>query len=35
MNQGTADPTAELDNPIRNFSVQLSPTPRGARLARL
>jgi anti-sigma regulatory factor (Ser/Thr protein kinase) len=23
------------DNTIRNFSVQLSPTPRGARLARL
>lgn len=25
----------ELTTPIRNFSVQLSPTPRGARLARL
>ena len=35
MNQETAAPTAQLDNPIRNFSVQLSPTPRGARLARL
>ncbi|NUP21632.1 MAG: ATP-binding protein [Streptomyces sp.] len=38
MNQETAAPTTsptQLDNPIRNFSVQLSPTPRGARLARL
>ncbi|MFI6008164.1 ATP-binding protein [Streptomyces sp. NPDC051243] len=35
MNQETAAPTAQLDNPIRNFSVQLSPTPRAARLARL
>ncbi|CAM5505250.1 ATP-binding protein [Streptomyces purpurascens] len=25
----------ELTSPIRNFSLQLSPTPRGARLARL
>ncbi|MYS89487.1 ATP-binding protein [Streptomyces chartreusis] len=25
----------ELATPIRNFSLQLSPTPRGARLARL
>lgn len=25
----------ELVTPIRNFGVQLSPTPRGARLARL
>ncbi|WP_425336507.1 ATP-binding protein, partial [Streptomyces afghaniensis] len=25
----------ELTTPVRNFSVQLSPTPRGARLARL
>ncbi|MFC5220844.1 ATP-binding protein [Streptomyces coerulescens] len=25
----------ELTTPIRDFSVQLSPTPRGARLARL
>ncbi|MEF9904674.1 ATP-binding protein [Streptomyces sp. P9-A2] len=31
MNQKTAEPAT----PIRNFSVQLSPTPRGARLARL
>ncbi|MER5943064.1 ATP-binding protein [Streptomyces sp. NPDC001928] len=41
MNQETASPTtplaplAQLGNPVRNFSVQLSPTPRGARLARL
>ncbi|GAA4043902.1 ATP-binding protein [Streptomyces shaanxiensis] len=44
MNQETAAlttplappaPLTQLDNPIRNFSVQLSPTPRGARLARL
>lgn len=28
-------PELQLDNPIRNFTVQLSPTPRGARLARL
>ncbi|MEV7996501.1 ATP-binding protein [Streptomyces sp. NPDC086077] len=27
--------SAELDTPVRNFSVQLSSTPRGARLARL
>ncbi|MFJ7077827.1 ATP-binding protein [Streptomyces sp. NPDC098781] len=27
--------TAELATPLRHFSVQLSPTPRGARLARL
>lgn len=25
----------ELATPLRNFSLQLSPTPRGARLARL
>ncbi|MGX5213246.1 ATP-binding protein [Streptomyces violaceus] len=25
----------ELTTPVRNFSIQLSPTPRGARLARL
>lgn len=31
MNQKTAEPAL----PVRNFSVQLSPTPRGARLARL
>lgn len=35
MNQETVEPEAQLDNPIRNFSVPLSPTPRGARLARL
>ncbi|MFE0807089.1 ATP-binding protein [Streptomyces sp. NPDC058794] len=27
--------SAELSTSVRNFSVQLSPTPRGARLARL
>ncbi|MCZ4605532.1 ATP-binding protein [Streptomyces sp. Lzd4kr] len=27
--------SADLVTPVRNFSVQLSPTPRGARLARL
>ncbi len=31
MNQRTAEPAV----PVRNFTVQLSPTPRGARLARL
>ncbi|CAL9502712.1 ATP-binding protein [Streptomyces sp. enrichment culture] len=30
MNQRTAEPAA----PVRNFSVQLSPTPRGAQQAR-
>ncbi|MER5535503.1 ATP-binding protein [Streptomyces mirabilis] len=35
MNQETAAPHRQLDSPIRNFSVLLSPTPRGARLARL
>ncbi|MEU7471897.1 ATP-binding protein [Streptomyces sp. NPDC044984] len=30
MNQQTAEPAL----PVRNFSAQLSPTPRGARLAR-
>lgn len=25
----------QLDSPLRNFDVRLSPTPRGARLARL
>ncbi|MFI7403608.1 ATP-binding protein [Streptomyces sp. NPDC049541] len=35
MNQETAAPTAQPATPIRNFSVLLSPTPRGARLARL
>ncbi|MFE1201993.1 ATP-binding protein [Streptomyces sp. NPDC058762] len=32
MNQ---ESTTELTASVRNFSVQLSPTPRGARLARL
>ncbi len=27
--------STELVSPVRNFGVQLSPTPRGARLARL
>ncbi|MEV7342622.1 ATP-binding protein [Streptomyces sp. NPDC093544] len=31
----TAAPEAQPGHLIRNFSVQLSPTPRGARLARL
>ncbi|MFF3815828.1 ATP-binding protein [Streptomyces bluensis] len=35
MNQETAASTAQLDTPVRNFSLLLSPTPRGARLARL
>ncbi|MEV2197297.1 ATP-binding protein [Streptomyces phaeochromogenes] len=35
MIQKSAAPEARLDRPIRSFSVQLSPTPRGARLARL
>ncbi|WP_406394498.1 ATP-binding protein [Streptomyces sp. NBC_00882] len=35
MNQETATPGAQCETRIRNFSVQLSPTPRGARLARL
>ncbi|MGW4512858.1 ATP-binding protein [Streptomyces sp. NPDC004393] len=35
MNQGTASPEAQLGPSVRNFDVQLSPTPRGARLARL
>ncbi|MDO0913941.1 ATP-binding protein [Streptomyces sp. DT2A-34] len=38
MNQEAAAPATplpQLNNHIRNFSVQLSPTPRGARLARL
>jgi anti-sigma regulatory factor (Ser/Thr protein kinase) len=33
--QETTAPEAQPDHLIRNFSVQLSPTPRGARLARL
>ncbi|MCC5476828.1 ATP-binding protein [Streptomyces barringtoniae] len=38
MNQETAEsaePPAELTSPIPNFTVLLSPTRRGARLARL
>ncbi|MEU0070524.1 ATP-binding protein [Streptomyces sp. NPDC006332] len=35
MNQETAAPGARFVTPIRNFSLLLSPTPRGARLARL
>ncbi|WP_405615297.1 ATP-binding protein [Streptomyces sp. NBC_00076] len=35
MIQETGAPEARSDHHIRNFSVQLSPTPRGARLARL
>jgi hypothetical protein len=35
VNTETAAPEAEPLSPIRNFSVRLSPTPRGARLARL
>nr|WP_189934190.1 ATP-binding protein [Streptomyces aurantiogriseus] len=31
----TAAPEAQSDRLIRNFSVRLSPTPRGARLSRL
>ncbi|WDV56828.1 ATP-binding protein [Streptomyces coeruleorubidus] len=34
-NQETAAPENELTTPIRNFSLLLSPTLRGARLARL
>lgn len=35
VNQRAAAPEAQPGTPIRNFSVLLSPTPRGARLARL
>ncbi|MGW1958470.1 ATP-binding protein [Streptomyces sp. NPDC001920] len=35
MNQETAAPETPLEACSPNFSVQLSPTPRGARLARL
>jgi anti-sigma regulatory factor (Ser/Thr protein kinase) len=38
MNQETAEtaePPAELTSPVPNFTVLLSPTRRGARLARL
>ncbi|MFJ9819483.1 ATP-binding protein [Streptomyces sp. NPDC101151] len=35
VNQEIAETTAQLDSCIRNFSVLLASTPRGARLARL
>ncbi|MGC9539180.1 ATP-binding protein [Streptomyces sp. UG1] len=35
MNREMTAPENELAHTIRNFSVLLSPTPRGARLARL
>ncbi|MFD8738917.1 ATP-binding protein [Streptomyces sp. NPDC059618] len=35
MNQETAGPEAQHVEPVRNFSVLLSPTSRGARLGRL
>ncbi|MFD4262996.1 ATP-binding protein [Streptomyces sp. NPDC058534] len=35
MNQESRGPAPRLATPVRNFSLQLSPTPRGARLARL
>ncbi|MFC8712056.1 MULTISPECIES: ATP-binding protein [unclassified Streptomyces] len=35
MNQETRAPENHLTGPVRNFSLQLSSTPRGARLARL
>ncbi|MFI1411364.1 ATP-binding protein [Streptomyces sp. NPDC020707] len=35
MIQETAATEARVARPVRTFSVQLSPTPRGARLARL
>ncbi|MER6533589.1 ATP-binding protein [Streptomyces sp900105755] len=35
MNQETTAPEAQLQSSIRNFSLALSSTPRGARLARL
>ena len=35
MIQETAAAEARLDHPVRDFTVQLSSTPRGARLARL
>ncbi|WP_371662413.1 ATP-binding protein [Streptomyces sp. NBC_00280] len=35
MNQRIAAPEAQPEHAFRNFSVRLSPTPRGARLARL
>ncbi|MBV7699871.1 ATP-binding protein [Streptomyces sp. TRM70350] len=35
MNREITAPENQLSSPIRNFTVLLSPTPRGARLARL
>ncbi|MEU7402677.1 ATP-binding protein [Streptomyces sp. NPDC044948] len=35
MNQEISDPAPDTSTPIRHLSLQLSPTPRGARLARL
>ncbi|MFD7994367.1 ATP-binding protein [Streptomyces mexicanus] len=35
VNQGTRGPEKHLGSPVRHYSLQLSPTPRGARLARL
>jgi anti-sigma regulatory factor (Ser/Thr protein kinase) len=35
VNTETVGPDTERHSPIRNFSVRLSSTPRGARLARL
>lgn len=35
MNHETVTSEAELGSPLRNFSLLLSSTPRGARLARL
>jgi anti-sigma regulatory factor (Ser/Thr protein kinase) len=35
VNQEIAETTAQLDSSVRNFSVLLSSTARGARLARL
>ncbi|WP_316744437.1 ATP-binding protein [Streptomyces sp. MK7] len=35
MNQETSVPEIHRASPVRNFRLQLSPTPRGARLARL
>ncbi|WP_329218129.1 ATP-binding protein [Streptomyces sp. NBC_01485] len=35
MNQETRAPESELTSHFRDFTVLLSPTPRGARLARL
>nr|WP_202036402.1 ATP-binding protein [Streptomyces mexicanus] len=35
VNREITDPPSRLGGPVRNFSLQLSPTPRGARLARL